>query len=170
MRALLCFFVYIAYFCFVSIQFDLLFVMFSLNSVIFFCSAKSTFIHLLELHVWFGFLLLIIIIYHKYVRQYVTGIESQDKLWTEEEIRNDMSSGLPTVFIFYLFFIKCRLSKFRYFFLSIITFNYVTWETDFHQTFSRASVNNEINWKLEGTNRKWHAKPTNYFFIKGKFL
>ena len=46
----------------------------------FFCSAKSTFIHLLELHVWFGFLLLIIIIYHKYVRQYVTGIESQDKL------------------------------------------------------------------------------------------
>ena len=66
---------------FVSIQFDLLFVMFSLNSVIFFfCSAKSTFIHLLELHVWFGFLLLIIIIYHKYVRQYVTGIESQDKL------------------------------------------------------------------------------------------
>jgi hypothetical protein len=54
--------------------------MFSLNSVIFFCSAKSTFIHLLELHVWFGFLLLIIIIYHKYVRQYVTGIESQDKL------------------------------------------------------------------------------------------
>ena len=85
---------------FVSIQFDLLFVMFSLNSVIFFCSAKSTFIHLLELHVWFGFLLLIIIIYHKYVRQYVTGIESQDKLWTEEEIRNDMSSGLPTVFCF----------------------------------------------------------------------
>lgn len=155
---------------FVSIQFDLLFVLFSLNSVIFFCSAKSTFIHLLELHVWFGFLLLIIIIYHKYVRQYVTGIESQDKLWTEEEIRNDMSSGLPTVFIFYLFFIKCRLSKFCFFFLSIITFNYVTWETDFHQTFSRASVNNEINWKLEGTNRKWHAKPTNYFFIKGKFL
>jgi len=152
---------------FVSIQFDLLFVLFSLNSVIFFCSAKSTFIHLLELHVWFGFLLLIIIIYHKYVRQYVTGIESQDKLWTEEEIRNDMSSGLPTVFFSYLFFKKCRwLSKFfLIFFLSIITFNYVTWETDFHQTFSRASVNNEINWKLEGTNRKWHAKPTNYFFL-----
>lgn len=71
---------------------------------------------------------------------------------------------------FYLFFKKCRLSKFCFFFLSIITFNYVTWETDFHQTFSRASVNNEINWKLEGTNRKWHAKPTNYFFIKDKFL
>jgi len=168
MRALLCFFVYIAYFCFVSIQFDLLFVFFKL--CYFFCSAKSTFIHLLELHVWFGFLLLIIIIYHKYVRQYVTGIESQDKLWTEEEIRNDMSSGLPTVFIFYLFFIKCRLSKFCFFFLSIITFNYVTWETDFHQTFSRASVNNEINWKLEGTNQKWHAKPTNYFSSRVSFL
>lgn len=154
---------------FVSIQFDLLFVMFSLNSGIFFCSAKSTFIHLLELHVWFGFLLLIIIIYHKYVRQYVTGIESQDKLWTEEEIRNDMSSGLPTVFFIY-FSKNVDWVNFFYFFLSIITFNYVTWETDFHQTFSRASVNNEINWKLEGTNRKWHAKPTNYFFIKDKFL
>lgn len=152
---------------FVSIQFDLLFVLFSLNSVIFFCSAKSTFIHLLELHVSFGFLLLIIIIYHKYVRQYVTGIESQDKLWTEEEIRNDMSSGLPTVF-FLIYFSKNVddwVSFFLIFFLSIITFNYVTWETDFHQTFSRASVNNEINWKLEGTNRKWHAKPTNYFFL-----
>ena len=67
-------------FLFCLFQFNLICFLFSLNSVIFFCSAKSTFIHLLELHVWFGFLLLIIIIYHKYVRQYVTGIESQDKL------------------------------------------------------------------------------------------
>ena len=66
--------------CIFLFQFNLICFLFSLNSVIFFCSAKSTFIHLLELHVWFGFLLLIIIIYHKYVRQYVTGIESQDKL------------------------------------------------------------------------------------------
>ena len=97
-------FVYIAYFCFVcfnSIWFAFCYVFFKL--CYFFCSAKSTFIHLLELHVWFGFLLLIIIIYHKYVRQYVTGIESQDKLWTEEEIRNDMSSGLPTVFFLFIF-------------------------------------------------------------------
>ena len=114
------FFVYIAYFCFVcfnSIWFAFCYVFFKL--CYFFCSAKSTFIHLLELHVWFGFLLLIIIIYHKYVRQYVTGIESQDKLWTEEEIRNDMSSGLPTGFFYFLefifFFNVLWLTEFKFF-------------------------------------------------------
>ena len=164
-------FVYIAYFCFVcfnSIWFAFCYVFFKL-CYFFFCSAKSTFIHLLELHVWFGFLLLIIIIYHKYVRQYVTGIESQDKLWTEEEIRNDMSSGLPTVF-FYLFFKKCRLSKFCFFFLKYnnnVQFMSREIQT-FNQTFSRASVNNEINWKLEGTNRKLTRKAYELLFFSSR--
>ena len=153
---------------FVSIQFDLLFVMFSLNSVIFFCSAKSTFIHLLELHVWFGFLLLIIIIYHKYVRQYVTGIESQDKLWTEEEIRNDMSSGLPTVFCFiYLLSKNVDWVNFVSFFLSIIiTFNlcHVRYRLSIKHFHGHLLTTRSIeNWKERIEN--WHAKPTNYFFF-----
>ena len=170
MRALLCFFlftlhIFVLFVCFNSIWFAFCYVFFKL-CYFFFCSAKSTFIHLLELHVWFGFLLLIIIIYHKYVRQYVTGIESQDKLWTEEEIRNDMSSGLPTVFCFiYLLSKNVDWVNFVSFFLSYNNVQFMSREIQtFNQTFSRASVNNEINWKLEGTNRKLTRKAYELLF------
>lgn len=168
MRALLCFFCLhcIFLFCFNSIWFAFCYVFFKL-CYFFFCSAKSTFIHLLELHVWFGFLLLIIIIYHKYVRQYVTGIESQDKLWTEEEIRNDMSSGLPTVFFFFIFQKMFDWVNFVSFFLSYNNVQFICHVRDrlsikhFHgHLLTTRSIE---NWKERIEN--WHAKPTNYFFF-----
>jgi len=51
------------------------------------------------------------------------------------------------LFFFYLFFKKCRLSKFCFFFLKYnnnVQFMSREIQT-FNQTFSRASVNNEIN-------------------------
>jgi len=80
-----------------------------------------------------------------------------------------MSSGLPTVF-FYLFFKKCRLSKFCFFFLKYnnnVQFMSREIQT-FNQTFSRASVNNEINWKLEGTNRKLTRKAYELLFFSSR--
>ena len=75
-------------------------------------------------------------------------------------------------FLFYLFtFKKCRLSKFCFFFLSIITFNlcHVRYRLSIKHFHGHLLTTRSIeNWKERIEN--WHAKPTNYFFIKDKFL
>ena len=74
-------------------------------------------------------------------------------------------------FLFYLFtFKKCRLSKFCFFFLSIIiTFNlcHVRYRLSIKHFHGHLLTTRSIeNWKERIEN--WHAKPTNYFFFSSR--
>ena len=81
-----------------------------------------------------------------------------------------MICPLDCLLFFFIYFSKnVDWVNFVSFFLSYNNVQFMSREIQtFNQTFSRASVNNEINWKLEGTNRKLTRKAYELLFFSSR--